>query len=169
MWHENIYSLKGIIITRLLLVFRSILDTNSLLFDQNDGEQIIHTVSSAERQPSTSNDQQGSQQQHGIKRQPQDHPLSVYRGQMERLLLRFLLWAQNDACHVLRLLLQHEKQVEKFERSEADELVFWRLNLPLFVLARAIAKNLIRGRSIFQSKISHEFPSHAIKVSYVKI
>ena len=86
---------------------------------------------------------------------------------MEQSLLRFILWAQNDACHVQQLL-QQAKFIEhsNFSNGVTHELVFLRLNLPLFVLAKAIAKNVLIGRSIFQSKIDSVFPTYAIEVVF---
>ena len=83
---------------------------------------------------------------------------------LEQSLLRFILWAQNDACHVQQLLQQ--AKFIKQSNGVTHELVFLRLNLPLFVLAKAIAKNVLIGRSIFQTKIASVFPTYAIEVVF---
>ena len=84
---------------------------------------------------------------------------------LELALLRFLLLAHNDACHVQRSLrLLNEESVQKMQTPNISELVFWRLNLPFFVLSAQIAKNTILQRSILQRKIAQLFPEHVLRV-----
>lgn len=89
---------------------------------------------------------------------------------LELLILRFLVWGHNDACHIQSLLQQQPKHnanngasVKLWQAADVQQLVFWRLNLPLFLLAGQISKKVILNRSVLQGKISKLFPIHVLK------
>ena len=72
-------------------------------------------------------------------------------------LLRFLIWVHNDACNMQQLLETNE-QLKEYSKQKSD-LVYWRLNLPFFVLSRQIAKNLILRRTTLQDEFINVFPA----------
>ena len=77
---------------------------------------------------------------------------------MEIELLRFLIWVHNDACNMQQLLETSEQQLKEYSKQKSD-LVYWRLNLPFFVLSRQIAKNLILRRTTLQEEFINVFPA----------
>lgn len=87
-------------------------------------------------------------------------------------LLRFLVWAHNDASFVR---LRIERALRKLTPStsdspfqlisgQMDDIIYGRLSASIYIFGQRIVQNLLRFRSIFQAKISKLLDNYMINV-----
>lgn len=106
-----------------------------------------------------------------IENREQWEQIQQYHEQIRRTILRFLLWAHNDACHLQSLLLQDainknaHAHLTRDIAYEINELVYARLSIPMFVLARQLTKNVLSLRSVLQQRISMLYSRHALALN----